>query len=604
MRANSSSNSSSHTQPCSDSRDFLQQCQQPAKRVYAGLTLLGIVQTLNTIAFAFVVSHLVGQTINSPATLNASHSAFFPVAPLAELSQHQLLQALIPILLLQALLPFLRSHLGDHASVKIRSTLRNSVLRQCQSLGIRLQPRFTSSELATLLGQEIDSLRTYFAEYLPQQRLAVIAPLLILIASASVNWLVPLMLALSAPLIPLFMILVGHKASDASQRNLQQLNRLGSLLADRLRHLETLQLSGRVSAESDALHTQSEQHRRSTMEVLRLAFLSGTLLEFFSAISVALVAVYLGLFFLGKYDIGHLSPQLTLADGIFLLMLAPEFYLPLRRLGPLYHAKADATAVAEHLLQLFKQPDSHPAAAATTTSAANTNLSAPVEHIQMINLAVGYDKPIIDSLPPVRLQPGKLVLLQGPSGCGKSTLLDTLAGLRPALGGSILINRQPADLYQNTDWQQQVGYMSQQPELLYASIRDNLCLGKTFSDTTLFDALRQAQADTLVQQLPDQLDYMVSETGYLSGGQAQRIALARVFLHQPRLLLLDEATANLDKETASAFMQGVQRYCANGGMALIASHNADDTCYADQIIKLPSTASLAEHNEKTEAAIC
>lgn len=602
MRANVSSHSSNTNDARQhiDSRGFLQQCQQPAKRVYTWLTLLGTLQTLNTITFAFVVSHLVGHTIDASDTPNVSDSLFFPIAPLAELSQHQLLQALVLILLLQALLPFLRSHLGDHASVKIRSSLRNHVLRQCQVLGIRLQPRFTPSELATLLGQEIDSLRIYFAEYLPQQRLAVIAPLLILIASASVNWLVPLMLALSAPLIPLFMILVGHKASDASQRNLQQLNRLGSLLADRLRHLETLQLSGQVSAESDALYTQSEQHRRSTMEVLRLAFLSGTLLEFFSAISVALVAVYLGLFFLGKYDIGHISPQLTLADGIFLLMLAPEFYLPMRRLGPLYHAKAEATAVAEHLLPLFKQPDSHPVPAATN----HVDLSAPVTHIQLINLTVGYDKPVIDSLPAVQLQPGKLVLLQGPSGCGKSTLLDTLAGLRPALGGSILINRQPADLYLNTDWQRQVGYMSQQPELLYASIRDNLCLGQTFSDAALFDALRRAQADTLVQQLPDGLDYMVSEAGYLSGGQAQRIALARVFLHQPRLLLLDEATANLDKETASAFMQGVQRYCTNGGMALIASHNADDTCYADQIIKLPSTASLAEHNEKTEAATC
>lgn len=532
---------------------LLHQCHQQARPHYRWLTLLGVGQTLNTLAFAGLMAWL----INEAAYLGGTRW------------QQPLFWLLLCIvLLLQGLLPWLRARLGIRASLHIRQQVRQQLLAHSQQLGVQVFGHFTPSEMSNLLSQEIDSLADYFTHYLPQQRLAVIAPLLIVLAIAPLNWLVALLLALTAPLIPLFMVLVGQKAAAASRRNLVQLNRLGSLLADRLRQLQTLQLGGSVQSEQNQLLRQSLAFRDATLRVLRLAFLSGAVLEFFSAISVALVAVYLGLFFLGKYQLGHYGADLTLGDGVFLLMLAPEFYLPLRRMGALYHARADALSVAEHVLALF-----------TIQPARVSTISGPIERIDSLtldNLQTGVNQQPIGLPFSLRLERGEAVLICGPSGCGKSTLLDTIAGLLPALSGQLLCNQQPVQPYQHPPWQQRIGYMTQQAELAFASIRANLCLGRTFSDEQLMAALALAQIDDLVQQLPGQLDYPISERGGLSGGQAQRIALARIWLHQPDLLLLDEATSNLDAPTANLFMQSLHRYCQQGGMVLMVSHRVQE----------------------------
>jgi len=317
--------------------------------------------------------------------------------------------------------------------------------------------------------------------------------------------------------------------------------------------------------------------------VLRLAFLSGTLLEFFSAISIAMVAVYLGLHYLDKYQLGMWQDPLTLSHGIFLLMLAPEFYLPLRRLGALYHARADASSVADHLLRLIQlKPPSAPADTEQSRLPENT----VIEQISLQQLHTGYGETAIGNPHTFTLKRGQTVLLKGPSGAGKSTLLDTLAGLQPALSGEIYLNGSRACVYHNRSWQHRIGYMTQQPELLFDSLRNNLCLGRTFTDTELFTALQQARADTLVEELPGQLDYRISDSGgFLSGGQAQRIALARVFLHRPALLLLDEPTANLDQQTAKQFMESLKRFTATGGIVLISSHRDAEDQF-DQVIAL------------------
>lgn len=567
-----------------DSKSLLRRCNQLAASEYRLLTLLGALQTLNTIAFAALIAWLVNETVY------LGHNTW---------QQTPFWLALSAVLTLQALLPLARSRIGDRASIKIRRALREQALRHAGQLGIQLQPEFSPSELSTLLSREIDSLRGYFAEFQPQQHLAVLSPILVIIATSFINWLVPLILALTAPLIPLFMIIVGHKAADASRNNLQQLNRLGSLLADRLKCLETLQQANAIHTEQVRLHQQSDHYRLATMKVLRLAFLSGTLLEFFSAISVALVAVYLGLFFLGKYDLGSWQ-TITLAHGIFLLMLAPEFYLPLRRLGTLYHAKADATSVADHLLKLFQLEPISPQSHQTNTISSHE----PLTRVELKNLQCGYGNKAVGNPISLQIAPGERVLLRGPSGMGKSTLLDTVSGLLPPLGGAILCNNKPINGFQNSLWQSRIGYMTQQPELLFASIRDNLCLGHSFNDQQLFDALCAAQADTVVEALPGRLDYLISDDGgYLSGGQAQRIALARVFLHQPDLLLLDEATASLDDDTANAFMQGLERYCQEGGMAIMVSHRQQDQAGFDRIVELTATTGRS-NNSAPEATLC
>ncbi|MDX2423741.1 MAG: thiol reductant ABC exporter subunit CydD [Amphritea sp.] len=557
-------------QQCSDGQQLLRLAGKISRRENRWLTGLGVLQTAATIAITALFALLINNAVYSQAS----------PAPW----QQSAWLALAALLILRALLPLWQTRLADKASINVRNQLRAVVLEHCADLQLNLEQHFSSAELSNLLSSEIDSTRDYFAEFLPQQRLAMLTPLLIMLACLWSGWLVPLLLALSAPLVPLFMIIVGHKAAEASRRNLTELTRLGNLLSDRIKGISALQLANRCDEEQQSLFQQSEKFRHSTMQVLRLAFLSGTLLEFFSAISIAMVAVYLGLLYLDKYQIGMWQDTLTLSHGIFLLMLAPEFYLPLRRLGALYHARADASSVADHLLKLLQlQPIS--ATEAKQTPAEN------IDQISLQQLQTGYGDTAIGKPLSCNLKRGQITLLTGPSGVGKSTLLDTLAGLHPAISGQVEVNQTAINIFNNRHWQQRIGYMTQQPELLFDSIRHNLCLGREFSDEQLYDALKQARAAQLVDALPEQLDYCISDSGgFLSGGQAQRIALARVFLHQPDLLLLDEPTANLDQENAQAFMAGLQQFAANGGIVLISSHRDAQTQF-DQVINLSADQS-------------
>jgi len=273
-------------------------------------------------------------------------------------------------------------------------------------------------------------------------------------------------------------------------------------------------------------------------------------------------------------------------------------------MGALYHDRMDAMSVAEHLLKLDQLHQAEISLENQTPlneaalNQATQSTAAPLGSLQtlsIINFQSGSRGTPVHSAVTFELHQGQRLLLDGPSGSGKTTLLDTLAGLRPPVGGDVQINQQPVVLFQNHQWFSQIGYMSQRPELLFASIRDNLCLGRSFSDDELFNALARAHIKDTVQQLPGGLDYVISDSGgYLSGGQAQRIALARVFLHKPALLLLDEPTANLDQDTAEHFMASLENYSTGGGMIIMASHRLADQQWFDARVSMwPATASIA-----------
>jgi len=529
-------------------------------------TLLGITQTLMTIAFAWGAANLIGLALSNQADLMSPSST---------------VALLLIALLIKSLAAYAQNRINLRSSVFARDRLRQAILDRCFRLGVSLFPAFKPSELANLLTLETDKLKDYFAEYQIQKKMAVYTPVLIILASAAVNWLVPLVLLLTTPLIPLFMILIGKRAAEASRNNLEALNRLGHLLEDRLANLNLLQQQDSVSYESKRLYTQSDNFRKSTMKVLRLAFLSGTLLEFFAAISVALVAVYLGLFFLDKYSIGAWSSDISFAEGAFLLMLAPEYYLPLRKMGALYHAKSNARALTERLQYLGELSDALPAKN-------EPGALCELTQLQCVALCSGAINPVHQPFS-FTLKPGESLLLEAPSGTGKTTLLDTLAGLRVAQSGEVRVNGQALSLYDNASWQRQIGYISQQPELIYGTLRENLSLGREFNETELWSALEQAQLAEVVSALPDQLNHFITDAGdFLSGGQVQRLAIARALLHKPRLLLLDEPVANLDQETAERFMQGLKFHTESGGMLIMASHRsaaAFDFTQRQQLLK-------------------
>lgn len=539
-------------------------------------TSLGVVQTLMTIAFAWGTANLIGITLNGASMglgLNAS------------------VGLLLLALLVKALASYFQNLINLRSSVYARDRLRQHILDRCFKLGVSLFPGFKPSELANLLTLETDKLKDYFADYQIQKKMAVFTPVLILIASASVNWLVPLLLLLTTPLIPLFMVLIGKRAAAASRANLEALNRLGHLLEDRLANLNLLQQQNCISIESKRLYSQSDSFRKSTMKVLRLAFLSGTLLEFFAAISVALIAVYLGLFFLGKYSLGAWSTDISFAQGAFLLMLAPEYYLPLRKLGALYHAKSNARALAERLQHLDQLTDELPDTEQSTATDLQSELCCT-------ELSCGNHSPVHQPVS-FELRSGESLLIEAPSGTGKTTLLDTLAGLRLPVDGIIQADGARLIAYDNARWQQQVGYISQQAELIYGSLRENLTLGRSFSDDALWSALKQAQLEDVIRTVG--LDYFISDAGdFLSGGQIQRLAIARALLHQPKLLLLDEPIANLDQETAERFMQSLKHHTDRGGMLIMASHRSASSFEFTHRLTLEKTrnadtAEVAEH---------
>ena len=612
------------TTPLATPAALLKHFGQHARRENTLSTLLGLVQVVMTIALAWQVAGMLDAAIYQPTSQPSAHPDNEPGNQLPGTLDWVLLATTLALRVLAA---NVQQRVGNRASIKVRDALRRFALQRCFGLNIRLFPAFNSAEASNLLTTEIDKQRGYFADFVAQKNLAVLMPLAIIIASATVSWLVPIIFLLTAPLVPIFMVLVGSRAAEISRVNIQQLNRLGDLLSDRLKNLQALQLANATDAESNQLFKQSEQFRQSTMKVLRLSFLSGTLLEFFSAISVAIVAVYLGLFFLNKYDFGAYASGYGMFEGVFLLMLAPEFYMPLRKMGALYHDRMDAMSVAEHLQKLdalyHAETSPEPGVATGVATGVETNVENQTgPETNTHNTSLGNANNTIVSLHVEQLQsgshthavhapvsfnlhPGDRLLLDGASGSGKTTLLDTLAGLRPAHSGNAAAVTGNTDantdtgridkLFQNPRWYCHIGYLSQKPELLFASIRDNLTLGGDFTDERIRQALDDARALDLVNALPGQLDYLISDSGgYLSGGQAQRIALARVFLHQPALLLLDEPTANLDQDTANEFMQRLDQYCQQGGMLIMASHRVAEQDFFNQVIAMqPADSALS-----------
>jgi ATP-binding cassette subfamily C protein CydD len=258
-------------------------------------------------------------------------------------------------------------------------------------------------------------------------------------------------------------------------------------------------------------------------------------------------------------------------------MLAPEYYLPLRKMGALYHAKSNAHAVAEQIEQLKQAAeDSH-------VSGESSESDTFAESIYIEALVSGKNQAIHQPVS-VSLKAGESLLIEAPSGTGKTSFLDTLAGLRTPLSGKVYAGEKPVEPFNNPNWQQNIGYITQHPELIYGSLRDNLCLGKTFSNEAIWDVLRSAQLDAVVKQLPQGLDYFITDSGhFLSGGQTQRLSIARALLHRPKLLLLDEPISNLDVDTAELFMSALHQYVEQGGIIIMASHRTNQFNFTHQL---------------------
>ena len=452
----------------------------------------------------------------------------------------------------------------------LRIALRGELIRKIQALGPAWLANESSGALSTHLVAGVDALEGYYARWLPQRALSALLPLAFVAVIFPVDRVSGLVLVLTAPLIPLFMALLGKDAVAANQRQWRRLARLSARLLDTLAGLATLKRFNASRREAEIVARVSESYRVSTMEVLRIAFLSSVALEFLSTVSIAMVAVLIGFNLL--YAKVHFQP------AFFVLLLAPEFYLPLRTLGTHYHARIEAIAAAERIADILAAPlPSHPAQRAMLPQSQPCRI-----RFESVSFAHAEGCAALDALSFVAA-PGAVTALVGPSGAGKSTALNLLLGFASPQAGSISIEGMDLSAIDEASWLANVAWVPQRAHLFAGTVLENLRLASPdASFARVREAAELADADEFIAALPAGYDTLVGERGIgLSGGQIQRLALARAFLKDASVVLLDEPTAHLDARTQERIHAAIERL-ARGRTVLLAAHR-------------PATARLATH---------
>ncbi|MGV6989761.1 heme ABC transporter permease/ATP-binding protein CydD [Testudinibacter sp. P80/BLE/0925] len=480
------------------------------------------------------------------------------------------------IFAVRALMLYLREKLGFYSGQRLRQAVRKQVLDKLAAIGPVAMKIHPAGTWATIVLEQVENLHNFYARYLSQQFLSLLVPLIILIAVFPINWVAGLILLLTAPLIPIFMALVGLKAAETSQRNITVLGRLSGQFLDRLRGLDTLRLFGRSAQQQQSMGEAADEFRESTMDVLKIAFLSSSVLEFFTSISIALMAVYFGFSYLGQLSFGYDGVTLALFVGFFSLILAPEFYQPLRDLGTYYHDRAAAIAAAD-AIEAFLRQDFLYSQSESAVQTVENPLSLQARDLEILS---PQGQPLSQKLN-FNLAAGQNVALVGQSGAGKSSLLNVLLGFLP-YRGSLQVNGveiRDLDLHQ---WRQKIAWVGQNPLLLATSIRENVLLGNpNATETELQQALQAAYASEFTDKLG--LDYQIQEgSAGISGGQAQRLAIARALLRSAGLLLLDEPTASLDAHSESAVLATLQTL-SRRQTTLMVTHRIEDLQQCDQI---------------------
>ena len=535
--------------------------QQSSCGIFLKLSVLcGVLNGIAIVAQAYFIAQILQGVIIDNLVPAALSLQFF---------------ALIGLLFVRALLAQVRERISFEAGKRLRTDIRQAVLNKLVALGPVFIKGKPAGAWATLVFEQVEDLHDFYAKYLPQMMLAGFIPLLILACVFPLNWAAGIILMATAPLIPLFMILVGMGAADANRKNMQALSRLSGHFMDRLKGLQTLKLFNRGEAELVNIEHASEDFRARTMSVLRLAFLSSAVLEFFAAVSIAVLAVYFGFSYLGHLDFGHYGVQVSLFTGMFVLILAPEFYQPLRDLGTHYHAKAQAIGAAEALVELLDYQVNTPAKIHSTSL--NMAFTAESINIQAIGVEVfSLDGQRLAGPISFTLPAGEHWAIVGPSGAGKTSLLNALLGFLP-YQGSLLINGQELSQLNVAQWRQHLAWLGQDPQLFHGTVRENVALANPqLNDAQIMTVLEQADISEFVKQQPLGLDLVISDqSAGVSVGQAQRFALARALAQPAKLFLLDEPTASLDAQSEQSVLTSLYR-AMQSTTALTVTHKLDD----------------------------
>ena len=478
--------------------------------------------------------------------------------------------ALAVVIFFRAALGYFSECYSRRAAMFIKSNMRSRLLNRLFELGPAYTQKKGTAKLSHLLHQGIDSLEDYYAGYLPVIAYCAVIPLAILIAVFPIDWQSGLILLFTAPMVPFFMILIGHKAQQLNQQQWLTLQRMSNHFLDIIQGLTQLKIFNASRREIDAVKKISDDYGDTTMGVLKVAFLSSFMLEFLASISIALVAVILG-FRLYYGDVDYVF-------ALWVLLLAPEFYLPFRQLGTQYHAKMTGVAAAEDIIEILDQPQVNKSTAQDFIAPFSINFS-------QASFAYPQRSTTLNQVNITFTSPGLYAVI-GDSGSGKSTLIDMALGFVEPDAGQVSINNLPLTRTNRDHWLKHCGWIAQQSQVFYGSLAFNVAMSDNYDEQRVLDALEKSGllnfADTLAQGIKSQ----IGESGAgISGGQAQRLALARVFYHQPEVLLLDEPTSHLDQQTEQIITQSISEYAQNH-LVIVIAHRLQTVTKAKNIIVL------------------
>ncbi|WP_404785435.1 thiol reductant ABC exporter subunit CydD [Streptomyces pristinaespiralis] len=534
------------------------------RRFLAAVVVLGVAGAVLVIAQAMLIAEVVVGAFQGGLSVSGLGTPLVLLAAVA---------------VGRAAVSWLTELAAHRASAAVKSELRRRLLERAAELGPgRLSGQNTGS-LVALATRGVDALDDYFSRYLPQLGLAVVVPVAVLARIVTEDWVSAAVIVVTLPLIPLFMVLIGWATQSSMDRQWRLLSRLSGHFLDVVAGLPTLKVFGRAKAQAESIRSITTQYRRATMRTLRIAFLSSFALELLSTLSVALVAVGVGM--------RLVHGDLDLYTGLVILILAPEAYLPIRQVGAQFHAAAEGLSAAEEIFDVLE-------------TAPRRSGEAPVPgtlRLEVDGLTVrhhGRAEPSLDRAS-LGVEPGETVALVGESGVGKSTLLDVLLGFVDPAEGRVRVGGTDLTDLDMEAWRRQIAWVPQLPYLFAGTVAENVRLARPDADdAAVMAALREAGAHGFVAALPQGPDTLIGDEGVgLSAGQRQRLALARAFLADRPLLLLDEPTAALDGATEEGIVEAVGRL-AEGRTVLLVVHRPALLAVADRVVRLSRPATPRE----------